>query len=141
MFVEDVMKVVDNELHAKNPAAVNAIRAKLSFVIRVILSVALKESFTQYKENLRDCSEWVDQYMLGYIEKVFQVNMYFIDSTTRMPYRTGTVPAALSRNILILWINEEGEGSHYEAISQEDVYEFRHDNPLIVKVRDHLLVQ
>jgi hypothetical protein len=76
------------------------------------------EAYESYKEELKDCSTWVGTEFdsvnaFDYISDSFNINIYIIRDTTRMPYNLGLIYKERP-SVLVLWLGD----SHYESIGR-----------------------
>jgi hypothetical protein len=118
------------------------IRHLLSKMMSEILDEAENSAFKLYVKGLKNVNEDVDSYTISLISDKFDRDIYFLDSTTRMPYNNASSSDNIKnrKSIIIMWIG----GVHYEIVGRlmpDRVIqrEFEVNDPLIVKLRTFLL--
>jgi hypothetical protein len=88
---------------------------KLGFLIESIVNKAESTSYKNYIKNIEDNTEPIDSYTIGLLSERFNRDIYFIDSSTRMPYHIGDKENIKKRKaIIIMWI----DGIHYEIVGK-----------------------
>ena len=79
----------------------------------------INKCYSDFKERLADTSEWIDFECIPLISDSFGLNIYFIDSKTKLPYITGQDESLYDydrRNVILLWDNE----NHFETVGVKE---------------------
>ena len=110
-----------------------------SDLTNVIINQALIEAFNEFKHKLSDCREWVDNFLIEFLSDFFNLDIYFIDGKTLLPYKLGPCNYKKRQSIVILWYSR----THYESISvindkRQATRSFSFDHPFIQKLYTYL---
>lgn len=125
----DILKNIDTE-------KVSYIRSALSNFVNALVDEAEDSSFKEYVDGLKNISDEIDSYNIGIISDRFNRDVYFIDASTRMPYRMGGTENLKNRkSIIVIWIGK----NHYEIVGRllpgnKIQREFNSDDYLIRKI-------
>jgi hypothetical protein len=113
------------------------IKKMVDIFLDVIMDEAEHFAYKTYIHTLKTVSEEIDQQTIDVISNKFDIDIYFIDCSTRMPYQNASSENNLKKrkSVIVLWINE----NHYEIIGKlltenRVQREFRPDDPLIKKL-------
>lgn len=129
------LNTLDTFKNVSKPQTVYIIQSVKDF-INIVVTEAENTAYNEYITGLQNISEDVDSYTIGLISDRFNRDIYFIDSTTRMPYRTADTHNLKSRkSIIVMWTG----GVHYEIVGRllpgnRVQREFSPDDPLIRKL-------
>lgn len=90
---------------------------KLQQIIENFLDIIMDESeifsFNSFKNDIKQSSVYIDNYLLQLISEHLNLDIYFIDEKTRMPYYIMSEDCIKNRkSIVLLWLND----NHYETI-------------------------
>lgn len=101
------------ESYYKRPGLIKENLDKLMKIINETYLQVVKEEYTKYKNQLADCSRWVDASMLEIIGEVSGYDVYILDSKGEVYKTGGCIHVKGDRPaILVVWINE----THYETV-------------------------
>lgn len=104
------------------------------------LTIAYETAFEEYKEDLKNCSTWIDEKAIELTSDLLDRDIYIIDSKTKLPYNVGGCENYKGRkSIVILWLR----GGHYEVIGRympdkTIKREFESTDPLVKKMYSYL---
>ena len=116
---------------------------KLKELIFQVCNYLVQKGFVEYKKTIKDVSEWSGDEMLQFISYNMDVDIYFIDTSTRQMYNRGcdNIVSGKRRAVVLGWIN----ANHFESIGfsstgkSSDIQRvFEPDHPLIKKLRSIL---
>jgi hypothetical protein len=108
-------------------------------MLSTIAKTARPIAYNKFIKSLESCNYWVDNFLIEYISKYIDRDIYIIDDKTRIPYNLGNCEMYKGRkSIVILWIGR----THYESIGKvinkggknEIVREFEPDDPIIERM-------
>lgn len=112
---------------------------KLKLLIRAVVDEAENSAYTEYIKGLCDTPMEVDSYIIGLISDKFNRDIYFIDSSTRMPYINSRDNIRKRKSMIVMWTG----GYHYEIVGRllsgnriQREFDFR--DPLIEKFYTYL---
>ena len=78
-----------------------------------IIDQSVKDSFYEFQTKIKNYSEWVDNYLIEFLSDFFNIDIYFIDGNTLLPYNLGPCYYKKRKSIVILWYDRV----HYESLS------------------------
>lgn len=88
---------------------------KFETVIKEVLEQASEICYNEYIHNLKTSSVDIDTFSIDLISDYFDIDIYFIDSKTRMPYMNSSKNNIKKRtSVIVMWVNE----CHYEIIGK-----------------------
>jgi len=88
---------------------------KLETFIQSVVDEADNSAYSEYIESLHDTSMEVDSYTIGLISEKINRDVYFIDSSTRMPYMDSSNGNIRKRkSVVVMWTG----GCHYEIVGR-----------------------
>lgn len=105
-----------------------------------IINEAESFSYNNYISKLENSSIDVDPYTIGLISDKFNRDIYFIDSSTRMPYRDANIKNIKNRkSLIVMWTG----GCHYEIVGKllpgnKIKREFEHTDSIIRRINIYL---
>jgi hypothetical protein len=123
--------------------------SKMSELIYNFSVGAERIAFTKFKGKLANPHYWAGQKIISLLSQIYGYDLYFIDNSTKLPYRIPQVLDYSKRrdSIIILWVNQD----HYEGIGRKGnprkklenpnktVYSaqriFPPNDPLVIKIR------
>ena len=137
-IVNQSIKYIDNinTLQNVDPEKIKYIRDTLFTFVNTLVDEAENSAFKEYVNGLKNISDEIDSYTIGLISERFNRDIYFIDSSTRMPYRMGGSDNLKNRkSLIIMWVDQ----NHYEIIGRllpgnRIQREFNSDDQLIRKI-------
>jgi hypothetical protein len=111
----------------------------ISILFRKLLKLAKKLCYAEYVLSLKSCATWIGEDTIEFVSDIFDKDIYFIDSVTKMPYKLTTTCETARDSIVIYYISDQ----HYESIGRLDEKDgkkiitrlFKPDDPFIVKLR------
>jgi len=120
---------------SSNNKDIFSLQHKFINIISLLIDEAENLSFFDFKNNLSDCSYFNDEYHIEIISDYFNRDLFFIDSKTRMPYKTFCENIKKRLSIIVIWIGQ----NHYEIVGKllpgnKIQRTFYNDNPLIKKI-------
>lgn len=86
----------------------------LIHVVSETASTSVDLAYQEYLNKLGKCSSWVDNYLLGIISDMFDLDIYVIDDTTRLPYILDCEYLKKRPSVVIMWTG----GDHYESVGE-----------------------
>jgi hypothetical protein len=116
---------------------------KLEKLLEEVLKEAEDLSYVNYINSLQDSNVYVDSFTIQLISDKFNRDIYFIDSSTRMPYMNSSKNNLKKRkSIIIMWIG----GCHYEIVGKltdgnKIIREFQYDDQLVKTLYSYLCNQ
>lgn len=136
-FYKKLFSKLDGKLKKEN---IDFYIENLKKILIEIVNESEKSAYDEYIISLCDSAIDVDTYTIGLISDKFNRDIYFIDSSTRMPYRdAGKDNIRNRKSIIIMWTG----GCHYEVVGRllsgnRIQREFAHDDPLIKCMNTYL---
>ena len=111
-------------------------------IIRKIIDMTVDNIFKKFKKSLEDTDSWVDEYLIYYIMKYYNINIYIISDKTKEPYTISSCEIYKSNNpnVVVYYIEE----LHYESLgiynkdTQELQREFDRNHPFIKALYNYL---
>jgi hypothetical protein len=101
-----------------------------------IINLSEEILFSRFREKLINPNTLVDQFLIGYLSDIFNRDIYFINSKTRMPAHLGPCETKKRKSIIILHFNND----HYETLgvfnkeTKKALREFDFDHELVQKI-------
>jgi len=129
-----------NNLGELNDKQVDFYNDKLEVFLHELIQEAENSAYKSYIKQLENSSVDVDEYTIGLISNKFNRDIYFIDASTRMPYRNASFKNIKNRkSILVMWTG----GCHYEIVGRllpgnKIERDFKSDDRLIECIKTYL---
>ena len=135
-FKDKIQKVGKDELSKKK---IKYFVDRFTDLSNNIIDQAVNDSFSNFCSKIKNYSEWVDNYLIEFLSDFFNIDIYFIDGNTLLPYNFGPCHYKKRKSIVILWYDRV----HYESVSVIDdkrnaTRTFSFDHPLIQQLYTYL---
>lgn len=104
---------------------------------KIVCNEAYKETYKNYVKGLENTKEDIDSYSIQFIADRFDRDLYFVDSSTRLPYDECPDDCIVSGKKAIILLNIDDK--HYEILGRllpgnKIQREFDFNDPLIKKI-------
>lgn len=116
-FVKHIKKYFKNKygkyLNEQDALQFNHLIARLDEFFNIVSKCSIDIAYNICKKQLGDSQHWIGMEYIGFISEVFQVNIYFIDGKTMMPYVFGDDKMfPYKKSVVLLWVDD----AHFEII-------------------------
>lgn len=143
-YRKNIVKAAEDKIHKilhekLNKDKYEYFRSLFIRMVKLVFDYSENAAYKSYKVSLENNEMYIDHTHTDLISDKFDLDIYFIDSNTRLPYLSGFDKSTYKKrkSVIVLWINN----SHYEIIGK--VYDnnkvqrlFEPDDPIIELLYD-----
>ena len=136
-IIEMICNVLDKDENITKLSAVKQkfFKNRLRIIATSISDISEEQAYSEYKDKIRDVSEFADTEILDNMAVWFKRNIYVIEDEERLPYPYSSVVDKSYPSVVLLWVNN----NHYEVIGRmlpgkKIQRVFDHDDEFIKKI-------